>query len=166
MILFLTLLFTTVASKPADLDEMDVIGGDLLKLPKPALDLLSGMEHLIGTYNCDIGNAQCDAFKAQKMIDDLEFGKVNCDDGTNELLCSQAKQLVKAGEVASDEDIKVALLKSYETLLVNNENLDLLNAVSEAMENYICYKEPALCNILSEMEAQYRKFEKDAKPAV
>ena len=148
MILFLTLLFTTVASKPADLEQMDVIGEDLLKLPQPALDLLSGIEHLIGTYNCDIGNAQCDAFRAQKMIDDLEFGKVSCDDGTNELLCSQAKQLAKAGEEASDEDIKEALLKSYETLLVNGQNLDLLNAVSQATEDYICYKESGLCNIL------------------
>ena len=151
MILFLTLLFTTVASKPSDFEMADKVDKEILQLSTPTLDLLQEFDSLIEKYNCDLGDAECAAFKAASMIDDLVLEHVNCDDDdeTTELLCSQAKKMlgIQEGEVASDEDIKEALLKIYETLLTD-DNITLLNAVSKAMEDYLCFKEPASCELI------------------
>ena len=152
MILFLTLLFTTVASKPSDFEMADKVDKEILQLSTPTLDLLQGFDSLIEKYNCDLGDAECAAFKAASMIDDLVLEHVNCDDDdeTTELLCSQAKKMlgIPEGEVASDVDIKEALLKIYETLLTDDNMITLLNAVSKAMEDYLCFKEPASCELI------------------
>ena len=79
MILFLTLLFTTVSSKPSDFEMADKVDKEILQLSTPTLDLLQGFDSLIEKYNCDLGDAECAAFKAANMKNDLVLTVGTCE---------------------------------------------------------------------------------------
>ena len=78
MILFLTLLFTTVISQPVNL-ELENKKADLgRQLSAAAQVLFMKFDGLIEEYTCKREEADCKPWKAESLFDAMLLKKVNC----------------------------------------------------------------------------------------
>ena len=131
--------------------ELGVVGAlaDTIRLSnhasRQAVQLLHNVFLQITGYQCSRGQDDCAAWQAVNMIEALELSKANCDEEKMNDMCAEARQFLEADseQMISHEQIQGGLLAAAEGVSV--QDYQYLNAIRDAVIDFICYKEPSKC---------------------
>lgn len=168
----LALLFTvSLTNKLGDEEVIAETGYRTESAVSPeAVQFRKNIQRQVKEYDCsrDGGSKDCAAWGAAELLDDLELGRVNCDE---EQVCDEAEKCDHArlcdrarkalGDESTDmpyEDMKKGLLAQAQEVFTK-EHEELLNPLWISVSDYVCYKEPASCAALREEMAELMQFE-------
>ncbi|XP_063688039.1 uncharacterized protein LOC134821255 [Bolinopsis microptera] len=174
MFLALTLLVTmvTVTAASEDLEMLEKTAEDIRHLSPGSRNLfwvIPHIDNLIREFECEREATSCKAWQANTMLMKLEFGLVNCESVSllevDSELCQDAREFLGDDKAElSDDDIKQGLIASFDhDVIYTDEYFDLVNAVSFAMGNYICKKDPESCDIIRQAKKDSKEFEEKTK---
>ena len=145
MILFLSLLFMTVASL-TDVEVEKHWAKTFRKSDVRSTQLMVNIQRMFMEYECSREDADCSAWKAVLMINALAIGKVNCDEEDISGMCGEAKVFLETAEdkELSHEEIMTGLLAAHGKLY-DEEHIKYLNAIFKALADYVCFKDNHEC---------------------
>ena len=111
-----------------------------------AVQLLLNVFQQITKYECERGEDDCVSWRAVNLIEELELGKVNCDEDPDNEICREAIKILGSGTVTSHAMMTARLLSVAEG--VSSDEFKYLNAIRDDIINFICFKQPTECHYI------------------
>ena len=111
-----------------------------------AVKLLLNVFEQITKYECERGEEDCVSWRAVNLIEELELGRVNCDEDPDNEICTEAIKILGSGSATSHAMITAGLLSVAEG--VSSDEFKYLNAIRDDVIDFICYKQPTECHYI------------------
>ena len=111
-----------------------------------AVKLLLHVFEQITKYECERGEEDCVSWRAVNLIEELELGRVNCDEDPSNVICMEAMKILGSGSATSHAMITAGLLSVAEG--VSSDEFKYLNAIRDDVIEFICYKQPTECHYI------------------